>query len=90
MFSGDEAEPSTPSVARKSKSRKDTLAALAAARKKSGSTSSQKRKDRRTKRSGGKEWRKIVNEISPEGNDESDRFVTAKKKNYNYNSSVKF
>ena len=92
MFSGDEAEPCTPSVAKKSKSRKDALATLAAARKKSGSTASQKRKERRTKRSGGKEWRKTVNEISPEGNNESDRFVAEKKKkkNYNSNSTVKF
>ena len=74
---GDGAEPSTPSVNSKSKSRKETLAALAAARKKTGSASNRKRKERRKKRSGGKEWRKAVNEIAPEDNmdNESDRFV---------------
>lgn len=75
VFSGDEAVASTASVGSKSKSRKDTLAALAAARKKSGSTSSRKRKERRTKRSGGKEWRKTVNDIAPEGSNENHRFV---------------
>ena len=79
VFSGDEAEPSTASVGSKSKSRKETLAALAAARKKkSGSTSSRKRKERRTKRSGGKEWRKTVNDIAPEGSNENHRFVFGK------------
>lgn len=80
VFSGDNAVASTASVGSKSKSRKDTLTALAAARKKkSGSTSSRKRKERRTKRSGGKEWRKTVNDIAPEGSNENHRFVFGKK-----------
>lgn len=76
---GDDAGPVTPSAASKSKSRKETLAALAAARKEKGSVSSRKRKERnrstQARRRGGKDWRKNVNEIAADDNTDNDRFV---------------
>ena len=81
LFLGDDAVHVTPSVTSKSKSRKETLAALAAAQKDKKSASSRKRKERnrsaQAKRTGGKEWRKTVNEMEPGDNtaSENDRCV---------------
>lgn len=78
---GDDAGSVTPSAASKSKSRKETLAALAAARKEKGSVSSRKRKERnrstQARRRGEKDWRKNVNEIAADDNtdNENERFV---------------
>jgi len=73
---GHDAIPVTPSVTSKSKSRKETLAALAAAQKNKKSASSRKRKERnrstQATRTGGKEWRKTVNEIGPDDNTAND------------------
>ncbi|XP_068743306.1 protein timeless homolog [Montipora capricornis] len=55
----------------KSKSRKETLAALAAARKKNGSASTRKRKERITKRASGREWRKSLKETTTESDGEN-------------------
>ena len=82
-FLGDSASPVTPSVTSKSKSRKETLAALAAAQKNKKSASSRKRKERnrstQAKRTGGKEWRKTVNEMEPDDNtaNENERSVAS-------------
>ena len=82
-FLADSTSPVTPSVTSKSKSRKETLAALAAAQKNKKSASSRKRKERNrstlAKRTGGKEWRKTVNEIEPDDNtaNENERFVAS-------------
>jgi len=81
-FLGDSESPVTPSVTSKSKSRKETLAALAAAQKNKKSASSRKRKERnrstQAKRTGGKDWRKTVNEMAPDDETayENERSVT--------------
>ncbi len=75
-FLGSNAEPVTPSVNSKSKSRKETLAALAAAQKNKASASSRKRKERNrsAKRRGGKDWRKTANELAPDDNIDNERY----------------